>query len=112
MGRKGKKSSDESIRFAPTKAVLQQMEYSAKRSGTSVPPPTLARADKWDWNAGKLSDAKWYVSLKGLVQILNCIRVGRDCANTVHCISKKGGVFHKSQKAIYAGGRIFYRDFL
>eukprot|EP00026_Physarum_polycephalum_P004775 Phypoly_transcript_04799.p1 GENE.Phypoly_transcript_04799~~Phypoly_transcript_04799.p1 ORF type:complete len:446 (+),score=52.49 Phypoly_transcript_04799:749-2086(+) len=63
MGKKGR-SSDESMGFAPTKAVLQQMQYSAMRSGTSAPSSVPVRADKWDWNAGKLSDAKWKTPTK------------------------------------------------
>jgi hypothetical protein len=59
MGKKGK-SFDDYNKFAPTKAVLQQMQHSAVRAGTSATASPV-RTDKWDWNAGKLDDAKWYI---------------------------------------------------
>lgn len=64
MGKKPKES--DSDYYAPTKAQLQKMQESAARAGithnnyyNNNNNSTASRADKWDWNAGKLND-KWY----------------------------------------------------
>lgn len=49
---------DKDLQFAPTKAALQKMEYSAKRAGSAANPK--ANNEKWDWNAGKLDSAQRY----------------------------------------------------
>lgn len=58
MGKKGK-TYDNYNNFSPTKNTVQQIQYSALRSGTAASPK--ARTETTDWNAGKLDDGKWCV---------------------------------------------------
>ena len=60
MGKKGK-GDDVSSYFTPTKAVIQRMQTNAIRSGAIISSAASKGSDKWDWNAGKLNDSRWYV---------------------------------------------------